>query len=131
MVPKLGGFFGVSRDGATQTRQNIPRQASARLAPPPGARVHIRALVQSKESLDLADDLPAGALGIKHLIEKTKEGAPQIIDPISAVGALVGLREQSRWQPPSEELIEVKEALLAQTLDTAAQGRQPGAEGRK
>ena len=58
--------------------------------------VHRVAGSEGKERLDLADDLPAGALGIENLMEKTKEGAADVIDPIAAVAALVGLRQKAR-----------------------------------
>ena len=53
--------------------------------------VHPRAAVQSKERLDLAHDLAAGAIGIEDLIEEAKEGAPEAIDPITAVRAFLSL----------------------------------------
>src|SRR5262249_47906554 len=131
LMPKPGGLLGVSGHGATQTRQNMVRQAAAGLAPTAGARLDSRALVQSKEGLDLADDLPTRAMRIKDLVEKTKESAAQVIDPISAVGALVSLSKQARAQPRAKELIEVKEAVLTEVLDTATQGGQPRAPGGK
>jgi len=32
--------------------------------------------MEAKECLDLTNDFAAGAIGIEHLIEKAKEGAP-------------------------------------------------------
>jgi len=72
-------------------------------------------------------------MGIEHLVEKTKESAADVVDPIAAVAAFFGLREQARRQERSEELIQVQEALLAEALDAAAQGasraRKAGKKG--
>ena len=56
-----------------------------------GAFVDRAGIVEGKKRLDLTDDLAAGAIGIEDLIEKTKEGAAQAVDPITAVRAFVGL----------------------------------------
>jgi hypothetical protein len=80
--------------------------------------------VEDKEGLDLANHLAARTMGIEHLIEKAKEGAPDIEDPIPAVGTFIGLGQKLRRQERAEELIEVDEALLAEVLDAAAQGSQ-------
>jgi hypothetical protein len=61
----------------------------------------------------LADHLAAGAVGIEHLVEDTKEGAPDAENAFSAVESLVGLRQQGRREEPAEELVQVKEALLS------------------
>jgi hypothetical protein len=80
--------------------------------------------VEAKEGLDLADDLPAGAIRMEDLIEKAKESAADRIDAIPAAGALVGLGEELRREQRGEEGIQVREALLAEGLDAAAQGSQ-------
>ncbi len=87
--------------------------------------------MEGKERLDLADDLAARAIGIEDLIEKAKEGAPQAIDPIAAVGPFVGLGQQPRGQERAEELIKMDEALLAEGWDARAQGGQALTQLRK
>ena len=83
--------------------------------------------MQGKERLDLADDFPAGGVGFEHLVEEAEEGAAHGVDPLAAIGALVGLREQAWGQQGSQEQLQVAEALLAEGLDPAAQGGQAGA----
>jgi len=80
--------------------------------------------VQSKERLDLAHDLAAGAIGIEDLIEKAKEGASEAIDPITAVGAFVSLGQQPRGQEGAEESFQMEKAMLAQAVDAPAQSSQ-------
>jgi len=92
-----------------------------------GAWVHRAGVVEGKERLDLADDLAAGAIGIEDLIEKAKEGAPEAIDAVPAVGAFVGLGQQSRGQEGAQESFQMEQALLAQAVDAPAQSSQPGA----
>jgi hypothetical protein len=125
-VPELAGFLGLGRCRATQAGQNIPRQASAGLAVGAAALVDVPVLVQGKKRLDLPDDLAAGAIGIEHLVEKSKEGAPDAENALSAVKALVGLRQQSGRQEPAEEPIQVKEVLLAQVGDAPAHRTEAG-----
>src|SRR2546426_821134 len=124
-VPKLSGSLGVRGQGAAQARQNVPRQPDSGLAVGAGAFVHPATVVEGKKCLDLADDLAAGAIRIEHLVEKAKEGAAHRIDPITAVGALVGLGQEPWGQQRTQEQIQVQEALLAQVLDALAQGSQP------
>jgi hypothetical protein len=68
---------------------------------------------------------------MEDLVEKAKEGAADVVDPITAVGAFVGLGQEPRGQERAEELLEVEEAFLAQLLDALAQGRQAGAQLRE
>ena len=123
-APKLAGFLDLSRRGATQARQNVPGHPGAGLAVGAAAGVHRAAAMEGKESLDLADDFAARAIGVEHLIKKAKEGAADAKDPLPAVGPLCGLGQQLRRQERAEELIQVDEALLAQVLDAPAQGSQ-------
>ncbi len=87
--------------------------------------------MQGQESLDLADHLAAGAIRVKHLVEKAEEGATDRKDSLSAVGTLVGLSQQGRRQDALEEQIQVPEALLAERLHAPAHGREAGAPGKE
>ena len=87
--------------------------------------------MERKQSLDLSDHLAAGAGGIERLIKKAPEGAAHREDAISTVGALVGLGQKPGRNQLCEEQFEVKEAFLADALDTAAEGSQSGAPGRE
>jgi len=119
----VGDGIGVG-GGATQTRQPIPRQPGSCLTPAAGAFVDRAAQLEGKERLGLADHRATGAMGIEHLIEKTEEGAADVVDPITAVAAFVGLSQEARRQERAQELIEVKEALLAQAVYAPAQRSQ-------
>ncbi len=85
--------------------------------------------MQSKERLDLTDDLAAGALGIEDLIEETKESAAHAKNALAAIGALIGLGKQARGQEGSQEQFQMAEALLAEVFDPVAQCGQAGAKG--
>jgi len=85
--------------------------------------------MEGKERLDLANNFAARAVGVEDLIEKAKEGAPDAIDPIAAVGTLIGLGKQARGQEGSQKQFQVAEALLAQMMDPAAQWGQAGTKG--
>ena len=98
---------------AAQLGQNIPGQAAPGLAVGAGGFINRAALVQGKESLNLADHLTAGTIRVEHLVEKPKESAPHGKDPLSAVEALVGLGQQSRRQERAKEPVQTQEALLA------------------
>lgn len=128
-VPELSGLFSGSSGGATQAGQGVQRQAVAGLAIGSGAFGDASALLQGEERLDLADDFTAGASGFEHLVEKAKEGAAHRIDPIAAVGSLVRLSQQRRGQERAKELLEVREAVLAEVADAPAESGQAGAEG--
>ena len=58
------------------------------------------------------------------MIKKAPEGATQRIDALAAIGALVALGEQPGRNELCEEEFEVKEALLTDALNTAAEGSQ-------
>jgi hypothetical protein len=79
----------------------------------------------------LADHFAARAIGTKHLIEKAKEGPADAKDPLSAVGAFVGLGQELRGQQWAQEMIEVEKTLLAEVLDALAQGSQARPPSRK
>jgi hypothetical protein len=79
----------------------------------------------------LADHLAAGAVRIENLIEKTIEGAPDAKDPLSAVGAFVGLGQKFRGQQRAQELIQMEQALLAEVSDALAHGAQACAPGKE
>ncbi|HEV2208115.1 MAG TPA: hypothetical protein VG167_05030 [Verrucomicrobiae bacterium] len=115
----------MGRGGATQAGQNIPRQAPAGLAVGAGGFIDRTAGVEGKERLDLTDHLAARAVGVEHLIEEAKEGAPNAENAFSAVGALLSLRQQGWGQERAEELVQMKEALLAQANDAPAHGAEP------
>jgi NAD(P)H-hydrate repair Nnr-like enzyme with NAD(P)H-hydrate dehydratase domain len=83
--------------------------------------------VQAEEGLDLADHFPARAIGVKHLKEKAKESAADVKDPLAAVGAGVGLGQEPWGQEPTQEQVQVQEALLAQVADALTHGAQAGA----
>jgi hypothetical protein len=87
--------------------------------------------VEAKEGLDLTDHFPARAMRIEDLIEKAKESAADRIDAIPAAGALVGLGEKLRGEQRGKEAIQVREALLTEGLDAAAQGSQALTELRE
>jgi hypothetical protein len=73
----------------------VRANGDTRLAVGAVALVHAALVMQSKERLDLADDLAARAVGVEHLIEEAEEGAPDGENPLPAVGALIGLGEQA------------------------------------
>jgi hypothetical protein len=50
---------------------------------------------------------------------------------LAAVGAVVGLGEQADGQEGVKQQVQLEQALLAEVLRPAAQGRQAGTEGRK
>jgi len=103
----------VGSDGVAQALEGVQRQACPGLAIRAGAFIDRAAVVETKEGLDLPDDLAAGAVGIEDLVEKTPEGAPEGVDAVAAVGALVGLRQQPGGDELAKEEFEVQEALLA------------------
>ncbi len=90
-MPKGGGLLAGGGQGDAQALEGLQRQPLAGLAVGAGAFVKAAPTVKGEESLDLAHNLAAGALGIEHLIEETKEGAPDAEDAFAAVGALIGL----------------------------------------
>jgi len=90
--------------------------------------------VQCKQGLDLADHLPARAIGIQHLVEKAEERPADAENPVPAVVPLVGLGQKLRGQQRAKELIPVEETLLVEVLDALAEGgqaRPPGGEERR
>jgi hypothetical protein len=89
------------------------------------------ALVESRQSLNLANDFAAGGIGLEHLIKEAKEGAPQAKDALTTVGALVGLAQQVLGQQGSYKQLEMRETLVAKVLDAPAQSSQAGTEGWK
>jgi hypothetical protein len=130
-APELAGFFGLGRRRTTQSGQNIPRQAPAGLTVGTSAFIDVAVLVQGKKRLDLPDDLTAGAIGVEDLVEEPKESASDAKDSFSAVGSLIGLCQQSRWQEAVKELVQLGEALLAQLEDALAHGSQAGSPERE
>ena len=78
--------------------------------------------MKGKEGLHLTDEFAAGATGIEHLIEEAKEGPPQAINALAAVGALVGWRQEARGQERTDQQFELGQTVLPEALDTAAQG---------
>jgi len=87
--------------------------------------------MQSAQSQDLADNFPAGAFGFEHLKEESKEGAAHRINSFAAVGALVGLGEKSRRQERAKQQIQLREAVLLEVLELAAEVGEAAAPGRK
>jgi hypothetical protein len=124
VAPEVASFLRVGGGGATQAGQNIPRQASAGLTVATGAFIDVAVLVQGKKGLDLPDDLAAGTIGIEHLVEETKEGAPDAENAFSAVGAFLGLRQQGWRQEAAQELVQVEETLVAQADYPLAHGTE-------
>ena len=92
----------MRRYGATQARQNIQGEASARDAIGTGTHAHLARAKEPEERLDLAHDLPAGAIGIKDLVKKAKEGTANRIDLFPAVGSVIGLRQEQGRQKRAE-----------------------------
>lgn len=123
-VPEPGAPFGALRRCAPGALENLQGQALAGDAP--GAIVLIDAApaVEDKKRLNLADDLPARGAGIKHLVEKPKEGAPQSVDGIAAVGSLLGLGQEIPRQERGEQRVQVVETVLANLFESAAHGGQ-------
>jgi hypothetical protein len=132
-VPEVSWFFGDGGGGDTQPLKRVQGQSLSGLAISTGASIHTNPLMEAKECLDLTNDFAAGAIGIEHLIEKAKEGAPEAIDAIPTVAAFLGLGQQVQWQQGAKEQFQVGQALLTKVLDASAQGGQassPGGEER-
>jgi hypothetical protein len=111
--------------------ESLQGQAEAGLTVSAVVVIDTPAVLETKQGLGLADDLAAGTSGIEGLIKEAPEGAPEREDALAAVGALVGLREKPGGDELTEEIFELEEALLADTLDAATEGGQAGAPGRE
>src|SRR6266536_5087501 len=89
-LPKLLGLGQVlldpRRHGMANALEHFQRQAQAGLAEATGAPIDLAAIVQSEQSLNLVDDLAAGASGIERLKEKAPKGAAQRVNALAAVG---------------------------------------------
>ena len=86
--------------------------------------------VQAQEGLDLAHDLPAGGLGFEHLPDEALEGEAQAKDPLTAIDALIGSREQGGGQEVAQVFLKLGQGGLAEGMGRAAsQSGQTGAEG--
>ena len=130
-VPEVGGFFSGGGGGHPQPLERVQGQSLAGLAIRTGTFVQRALPLEGQERLDLADDFTAGAVRIEDLIEEGKEGSAQAVDAIPAVGALLGLGEQARWQAGAKEEFQVGQALLAERVDASAQGGQACPPSRK
>jgi hypothetical protein len=100
----------------------VQRQAIAGLTVGTGVFIDPALIVEAEQSLNLPDNLSAGAGGFEDLIEEAEEGAAHIIDSLTAVGTFIGLGQELRGQPGSKELFQVSQAMLAEAVDAPAQG---------
>ncbi len=87
--------------------------------------------MQGAQGQDLADDLPAGAIGLEHLKQEAKERAAHGINAFAAVGPLVGLGQESGRQERSKQQVQLEQAVLADLPDALAEAGEAGAPGGK
>jgi hypothetical protein len=69
--------------------------------------------MEGKESLDLADDLAAGGIGLEHLPDPAPEGAGQGKDALAGMISRAVLWKQKVRERRAEALLDLRERSLA------------------
>ena len=123
------GGFGRGGQGLGQFGQG---QAGLGAAAAPVVLSNAGPALQSKEGLELADDFPAGGLGIEALPEQAPEGAPAGVVAVAAVCMVRRLGKEPGGLPGAQTRFQLAEGVGAHlTKDLGGAGTQGGQAGKK